>query len=108
MGRLHKALLPLEAQFSPVYTITVFDYDHDGNEDLLLCGNISHTRIRFGKYDANYGVLLKGDGKGQYTYVPQQRSGFKLWGDVRSVVTINDLLLFGINQGEIKAYKKRS
>jgi hypothetical protein len=105
-GRLHKISLPVQAQFSPVYTITALDYDHDGNGDLLLCGNITHTRIRFGKYDANYGVLLKGDGKGHYTYIPQLQSGFKLWGDVRSVLTINDLLLFGINQGEMKAYKK--
>ncbi len=105
-GRLHRTSLPVQVQFSPVYTISTLDYDHDGNEDLLLCGNISHTRIRFGKYDANYGVLLKGDGKGHYTYVPQLKSGFNLWGDVRSVLTINDLLLFGINQGEIKAYKK--
>ncbi len=105
-GRLHKKPLPLQAQFSPVYAITMLDYDHDGNEDLLLCGNINHARIRFGKYDANYGVLLKGDGKGHYTYIPQQQSGFKLKGDVRSVLSINDLLLFGINQGEIKAYKK--
>jgi hypothetical protein len=104
-GRLHNAPLPLQAQFSPVYTITVLDYDHDGKDDLLLCGNMNHARIRFGKYDANYGVLLKGDGKGHYTYVPQQQSGFKLWGDVRSVLPINNLLLFGINQGEIKAYK---
>lgn len=107
-GRLHKTSLPLEAQFSPVYTATTLDYDHDGNEDLLLCGNMNHARIRFGKYDANYGVLLKGDGKGHYTYITQLQSGFKLWGDVRSVLTINDLLLFGINQGEIKAYKNRN
>lgn len=107
-GRLHKESIPLQAQFSPVYTITTLDYDHDGNEDLLLCGNINHARIRFGKYDANYGVLLKGDGKGHYSYIPQQQSGFKLWGDVRSVLAINDLLLFGINQEEIKAYKKHN
>ena len=106
LGKLHQTSLPVQAQFSPVYTISTLDYDRDGNEDLLLCGNISHTRIRLGKYDANYGVLLKGDGKGHYTYVPQLKSGFKLWGDVRSVLTIDDLLLFGINQGEIKAYRR--
>ena len=107
-GQLHQASLPVQAQFSPVYTISALDYDGDGNQDLLLCGNISHTRIRLGKYDANYGVLLKGDAKGHYTYVPQLKSGFKLWGDVRSVLTIDELLLFGINQGEIKAYRRRA
>lgn len=105
-GKLHVAALPLQAQFSPVYTITALDYDHDGNQDLLLCGNVNRARLRFGKYDANYGTLLKGDGKGHFTYVPQLRSGFKLWGDVRSVIEVNNTLLFGINQLGVKAYKE--
>ena len=104
-GRFHEKTLPLQAQFSPVYTITPLDYDKDGKEDLLLCGNINHSRLRFVKYDANYGVLLKGDGKGNFSYVNQQQSGFNLWGDVRSVISIDNLLLFGINQKEIEAYK---
>jgi len=104
-GKLHASALPLQVQFSPVYTITALDYDHDGNQDLLLCGNINRARLRLGKYDANYGILLKGDGKGHFQYIPQTQSGFKLWGDVRSVVEVNHTLLFGINQLGVKAYK---
>jgi hypothetical protein len=104
-GKFHKKYLPAEAQFSPVFTITSIDYNKDGNEDLLLCGNISHARLRFGNYDANYGVLLKGDGKGNFTYINQQQSGFKLKGDVRSVLNINNTLLFGIAQKDIDAYR---
>jgi hypothetical protein len=103
-GKFHKKPLPVQAQYSPVFTITALDYDKDGNKDLLVCGNINHARLRFGKCDANYGVLLKGDGKGNFNYIHQQESGFRLWGDVRSVLPINNLLLFGINQGELKAY----
>lgn len=77
-GRLHEKDLPIEAQFSPVYTIKALDFDNGGNKDLLLCGNINQSRLRFGKYDANYGLLLKNDGKGNFTYISQQRSGFKL------------------------------
>lgn len=105
-GKLHPVSLPLQAQYSPIYTITSIDYDHDGNEDLLLCGNINHGRLRFGKYDANYGVLLKGDGKGNYQYINQQQSGFNLWGDVRSVLRINNVLLFNMDEGRLKAYKQ--
>jgi hypothetical protein len=61
--------------------------------------------LRFGRYDAHYGVLLKGDGKGGFSYLNQQQSGFRLTGDVRSVLSINNELLFGINQQEIRAYK---
>ena len=107
-NRFHGKPLPLPAQASPVFTINALDYDKDGKQDLLLCGNINQARLRFGKYDANYGVLLKGDGSGNFEYVPQWKSGFRLWGDVRSVLQVNGNWLFGMNQSEIKAYKLES
>jgi hypothetical protein len=107
-GKFVPKVLPLEVQSSPVYTITSLDYDQDGKKDLLLCGNISKARLRFGKYDANYGILLKGDGKGNFRYIPQAQSGFALKGDVRSVLAFGNKLLFGINQQEIKAYQNKN
>ena len=65
----------------------------------------NHARLRFGNYDANYGVLLKGDGKGNFKYINQQQSGFSLRGDVRSVISINNKLLFAINGEELKTYQ---
>ncbi|RZM23751.1 MAG: RNA-binding protein, partial [Pedobacter sp.] len=47
-GKFKEKPLPIQAQFAPVYTITPFDYDGDGNKDLLLCGNMNQARIRFG------------------------------------------------------------
>jgi hypothetical protein len=104
-GRFHEKTLPMQAQFAPVFTLTAIDYDKDGNQDLLLCGNINHARLRFGKYDANYGVLLKGDGKGGFSYITQNKSGFTIWGDTRSVINTGKQLLLGINQKDIKAYQ---
>jgi hypothetical protein len=104
-GRFHERDFPVEAQMAPVYTITSIDYDADGHNDLLLCGNMNQARLRFGKYDANYGVLLKGNGKGSFSYIPQYISGFKLQGDVRSVIEINNTIVFGINQQGAKAYQ---
>jgi hypothetical protein len=104
-GKYIEKQLPLEVQTSPVYTITSLDYDADGKKDLLLCGNVGKARLRFGKYDANYGVLLKGNGKGQFTYIRQSQSGFNVVGDVRSVLPVGNKLLFGINQKDIKAYQ---
>jgi len=103
-GRFQEKVLPIAAQVSPVFAITSLDYDKDGHVDLLLCGNTTHGRIRFGKYDANIGVLLKGDGKGGFLSIPPYKSGFNLHGDVRSILHLNGKLLFGINQQEIKAY----
>ena len=97
--------LPLEAQFSPVFAITALDYDQDGKKDLWLGGNISQGRLRLGKFDANYGLLLRGDGKGGFVTVPQQQAGFAVKGDVRSVLSLGEQVLIGINQQSIKAYR---
>jgi hypothetical protein len=104
-GRFKEKQLPIQAQLAPVYTITSLDYDGDGKKDLLLCGNINQSRIRFGKYDANHGVLLKGNGKGDFKYVPELESGLKLKGDVRSTLVVNNTLLIGINQQKLRAFR---
>lgn len=104
-GKYRLKELPIQSQYMPVYTITSLDFNKDGHEDLLLCGNMNKARLRPGKYDAGYGMLLQNDGKGGFNYIDQQRSGFYVTGDVRSVLSINGLLLFGINQQSIKAYK---
>src|SRR4030095_16900297 len=67
--------LPTEAQFSPVYGISVDDYDRDGNKDILLGGNFYQSKPEIGIYDASYGLLLKGDGKGNFQAVKEQQSG---------------------------------
>jgi hypothetical protein len=104
-GGFTERALPIAAQYAPVFAITAFDYNKDGKKDLMLCGNTNKARLRFGKSDANYGVLLTGDGAGSFTYVPQWQSGFRLQGDVRSMLFINNQLLFGINGAPVKAYK---
>ncbi|RZM20611.1 MAG: VCBS repeat-containing protein, partial [Pedobacter sp.] len=104
-GKFKEKSLPMQAQFAPVYTITPLDYDGDGFQDLLMCGNLNQARIRFGKYAANHGVLLKGNGKGNFTYVPEQKSGLKLKGDVRSVIALNNTLYVGINQQKVRAFQ---
>ena len=103
-GKLELKELPIQAQYSPVYTIDTLDFNKDGNIDLLLCGNNSHTKIRLGKFDANYGVLLEGDGKGNFNYINQKESGFNIWGDVRSCAQIGNKIYFGICGEKLIAY----
>ncbi len=58
--------LPQEAQLAPVFAISVVDVNNDGNKDIILAGNNSWARVKFGKYRANHGVLLEGDGKNNF------------------------------------------
>lgn len=80
--------LPIEAQYAPVFGISVLDVNADGNNDILLTGNNTYTRIKFGRYDANHGVLLLNNGKGSFTYVPQFFSGLNIRKNVRASALI--------------------
>jgi hypothetical protein len=106
-GKFEEKALPIEVQFAPIYTIIVTDYDQDGKKDIVMCGNLNKSRLKLGKYDANYGLLLKGDGKGQFISISQRQSGFNLIGDVRSAVSMKGYILFGINQQGIRAFKTK-
>ncbi len=101
--------LPDEAQYAPVHAIAVLDVNSDGNKDLVLAGNEIWTRIKFSRYDANHGVVLLGDGKGGFRYLPQTSSGLKIRGEVRGVELINgNQLIFGLNDSQAKTYRLRN
>lgn len=97
--------LPVQAQYAPVYGIVLEDINKDGKKDMLLAGNNTWTRIKFGRYAANHGVLLLGDGKGGFTYVPQTKSGLALRGNVRSLKSIHtgdkENVIAGINDDRV-------
>jgi enediyne biosynthesis protein E4 len=103
-GKFKTAPLPVQAQYAPVHAIAVLDANHDGHDDVLLCGNNSRAKIRLGKMDANFGVLLTGNSKGGFQYAGQQQSGLALIGDVRSVLQMKNTLFFGINERKMVAY----
>ncbi|MBC3538726.1 VCBS repeat-containing protein [Rufibacter sediminis] len=104
-GKFKEMKLPVEVQFSPIFALAALDYNQDSAPDVLLGGNVNKARLRFGKSDANYGLLLQNDGKGNFTCVPQQKSGFRITGDVRSILPMKNTVFFGINQMPVKAYR---
>ncbi|MEM9328237.1 MAG: VCBS repeat-containing protein, partial [Bacteroidota bacterium] len=105
-GTFRLGTLPIEAQYAPVEAIAVDDFDRDGELDLILAGNNSYSSLRLGKFSANYGQLLRGDGKGGFEYVPQYESGLRITGDVREILRWGEgQLLFGITGASLIAYE---
>ncbi|HIB04490.1 MAG TPA: hypothetical protein EYO18_01990 [Candidatus Marinimicrobia bacterium] len=78
-----REILPMEAQYSPVYTILIDDFDKNGSQDLLLGGNFSGVPADLGRYDASFGSVLLGDGTGSFVPTSLQQSGFVVTGEVR-------------------------
>jgi len=110
-GKFVATDLPVQAQFAPVTQIITGDFDKDGHTDLLLLGNKSDNRVKIGAMDANYGCLLKGDGKGGFTYIVQPVSGLSVAGDVKSAIEtrINGLpyLLIGASDNPLQFYQEQ-
>lgn len=79
--------LPVKAQLSPVFGISVFDFDNDGNEDVFLAQNFFALRLGMPRIDAGRGLLLKGDGKGGFSEIEGHISGIMVYGEQRSAAS---------------------
>jgi hypothetical protein len=80
--------LPPEAQFSSVHCILPDDVDGDGKTDLLLAGNWYELQPEIGSLDGGYGLVLRGDGQGNFTSMPLQ-SGFVIPGPARDIGSVS-------------------
>ncbi|GAB3733253.1 VCBS repeat-containing protein [Spirosoma lituiforme] len=85
--------LPIQAQTSPIQAILTGDYNHDGKTDILLTGNFFDVLTEVGRYDANYGLLLlgngkSGDGKLRFTGTKPEQTGFFVRGQIRRMLPI--------------------
>jgi len=87
-GSYELSALPQLAQLAPIYGIQILDFDQDGNEDVLLGGNFYNVKPEMGRYDASYGLLLKGDGAGNFEVSTAKESGFQVDGEVRDFEVI--------------------
>jgi hypothetical protein len=75
--------LPVEAQFAPVYASLAGDFDGDSTIDVVIAGNFYGVTPVRGRYDASYGLLLKGLGTGDLGPVDMEQSGLVIEGQVR-------------------------
>jgi hypothetical protein len=77
--------LPTEAQFAPIYAVLADDFDRDGRTDLLVAGNFYGVTPVRGRYDASYGLLLRGTGDGRFESIDLEASGLLIEGQVRDM-----------------------
>jgi hypothetical protein len=109
-GVFRKHVLPVEAQFAPVNAILAHDLDGDGKLDLLLAGNEYQAEVMTGRYDASYGLFLKGRGDGNFLPATHVDTGIFIKGDVKDLKLINNgsgdnLILAGINNERMRVFR---
>ena len=99
--------LPAEAQVSTLYGILPGDFDGDGGLDVLLGGNLNEVKPEMGRQDAQYGLMLRGLGQGDFEVKLSKQSGFRLQGAVRDMVHLpgrTPLVLVARNNDELQAF----
>lgn len=87
-GKFEIKTLPKEVQFSSVNTICPLDVNKDGILDLILGGNQYEFKPQYSRLDSNYGSLLLGSKNGSYNWVPYNKSGFFVKGEIKHIKTI--------------------
>lgn len=107
-GQFDMKPLPLEAQLSSINDIIVKDFDSDGHVDILVAGNLYQSEVETTRNDAGTGMLLMGNGQGDFIPLSPSESGILLPFDVKKLVMIkregSEVLLAAVNNGKVRAF----
>ncbi len=109
-GRFSMRPLPKACQMGPIEGIIVDDFDGDGSLDALLTGNSYTTEVSTGRYDAIKGIVLKGNGRGNFSILPMEKSGFLNDFDASGISKLNkadgnSYVLVANNDGPLKIFE---
>ncbi|HRI31015.1 MAG TPA: VCBS repeat-containing protein, partial [Candidatus Kapabacteria bacterium] len=87
-GKFRAKNLPALAQIAPILGSAIQDFDEDGNLDIVISGNFYGPDVEAWRYDAGYGLLLRGDGKGGFIPQDALHSGICIHGDSRGIIAL--------------------
>ncbi|MCP1385485.1 VCBS repeat-containing protein [Runella salmonicolor] len=101
--------LPTLAQLSPINGMIVEDFDKDGHLDVLLVANDFGNETSTGRYDASNGLMLKGNGKGDFAPLTQAITGFYVPGNAKGLAQMASsdgrrMVIATQNRGPLKVF----
>lgn len=111
-GKFKSKPLPWETQISTINDFEIIDFNHDGNLDIFLVGNDFGNEVFIGRYDAFNGLILQGDGKGNFKPIHTKESGFSAYGDAKYITSVKSALndepyiIVTQNRGKLLIFKK--
>ncbi len=97
-------------QTSPIFGLSIGDFNEDGSFDVLMVGNAYSTALRLGWYDASIGIFLKGKGDGSFEVLPGTKSGFFVDTDAKSMVQMTgansaQMIVVASNDDSLKVFE---
>ncbi|KIC94001.1 FG-GAP-like repeat-containing protein [Flavihumibacter solisilvae] len=87
-GKFTLVALPLKAQLSALNGMVTDDFDGDGNLDVVINTNDYGTDVSLGRYDALNGLMLKGDGRGNFIAKSIIESGIYIPGNGKALIKL--------------------
>lgn len=102
-GQFEFKKLPNQAQLSSINDIIAEDFNQDGHLDIVIAGNMFGSEVETPRNDASYGLLLTGDGKGNFQPMPFFESGFFLGYDTKDLARLNTpdgLIILALNNDD--------
>ncbi|MEO6221116.1 MAG: VCBS repeat-containing protein, partial [Ginsengibacter sp.] len=111
-GKFAVRPLPAQAQLAPLYGLVADDLNEDGNLDIAIVGNDFGTEVSIGRYDALNGLILLGNGNGNFVSQSILQSGLFVPGNARALVKLagagnSYLLAASQNKDVLKVFEKR-
>lgn len=88
-GSFKASKLPVLSQFSSINDIILKDLNGDGHKDIVAAGNLYVSEIETTRNDAGLGMVLLGNGKGEFEAIPAVKSGLYAPWDVKKISLIN-------------------
>ncbi|MDZ7897000.1 MAG: VCBS repeat-containing protein [Arcicella sp.] len=109
-GKFKATPLPLQAQTAPIFGMLVEDFDADGNLDVLMVGNDFGNEVSVGRLDAFNGMMMKGDGAGNFKAQTLPQTAFCVGGDAKALVKVTNsvgkpIIMSSQNRADLKVFK---
>lgn len=105
-GEYTKKVLPFSAQISPINDILIEDFNADGNLDLLVGGDLYAAEVETPRSDAGIGLIMLGDGQGEFQPLSYSSSGINMGYDVKALGMIKNggrsVIVTANNQGPLE------
>ncbi len=96
--------LPIEVQFSCMYTSEVYDFDSDGDMDILFGGNQYSVVPEMGIYDASFGVYLENQGENKFVTF-KDGAGLNAVGEIRDFIIEGNQLMVVRSKNSIQTFR---
>lgn len=93
------------AQTAPINASIIKDINDDGHVDIIAVGNQFAMEVETTRLDAGSGLVLLGDGTGNFEYVANYKSGLQARKNAKDMVMIDGMIVVSNNDDKAQCFE---